>query len=84
MKTWDEVKNDIFTMVFQNMDTDNVLASWNLANDGFLKSLSIIMILSSLEEANPNYNYMANAEAKDFLSIETIKALYDRGSVRDV
>ena len=80
MKSWDEVRNDIFATVFQNMDINSILASQNLSNDGFLKSLSIILILSVLEEANPNYCYMEIAEAKDFLSIATIKALYDKGS----
>ena len=80
MKSWDEVKNDIFTTVFQNMDTNSILAAQNLSNDGFLKSLSIIMILSIMEEANPNCCYMEIADAKDFLSVATIKALYGKGS----
>jgi hypothetical protein len=80
MKSWDEVRNDIFATVFQNMDTDSILTSQNLSYDGFLKSLSIILILSVLEEANPSCCYIEIAEAKDFLSMATIRALYCKGS----
>ena len=79
MKSWDEVKNDIFATAFHNMDTNRILASQNLSNDGFITSLSIILILSTLEEANSNCCYMEIADAKDFLSIANIKALYYKG-----
>lgn len=79
MKSWDEVKAQLLRQVFVGEDSKEIEASKDLRKDGFLKSLSVIAIISVLHEANEKTDYLMLASAKDFTTLESIRGLYEKG-----
>jgi len=78
MKEWDKVRQEILQTVFPTHDQDIVLKSANLLSDGLMDSLSIVLILTILDEAKPSSDYVSKASADDFRSLAAIEMFYQR------
>lgn len=78
MSDWPEVQSRILDNVFFNFGADEVLKSRDLASDGFMDSLAIVGIVTTIDEYLGGERAQRLARREDFLSIDTIKELYLR------
>jgi hypothetical protein len=78
MPDWSEVEALILQNVFFNFDPAAVQASRNLAAEGFMDSLSVIGIVTTVDECLGGELAQSRARKEDFMSIGTIKELYLR------
>jgi hypothetical protein len=78
MSDWPEVQSRILQNVFFNFHPDAVVASRDLAGDGFVDSLSVIGIVTTIDEHLGGEQAQSQARREDFLSLDTIKGLYLR------
>ena len=76
--SWPDVEQQLLDQVFYARTPDQVRGSDDLAADGFLDSLSIVVVLEMLSESTGNEDALTTANADDFRNLSTINALYDR------
>lgn len=75
---WTEVERQLLDQVFYAHPADQIRASEDLAADGLLDSLSIVVILEMLSEITGSEDALTTASADDFANLGTIRALYER------
>ncbi|SNV25142.1 Uncharacterised protein [Dermatophilus congolensis] len=64
--------------VFYAHDEQAVRDSSDLAEDGLLDSLSIVVILETFADAGVDEEALEQAQATDFRNLEVMKAAYER------
>lgn len=75
---WSEVEADLMDNVFYAHDEAAVRKSTDLAEDGLLDSLSIVVILETFADAGVEEDALETAQAPDFRNLEVMKTLYER------
>jgi acyl carrier protein len=76
--TWEALRRRLLERVFYNFDEEDVAASTDLMRDGYLDSLSVLVILASLDEELGDELAMQYARIPDTASLEAIGGLYHR------
>jgi acyl carrier protein len=76
--TWEVLRRRLLERVFYNFAEDDVVASTDLMGDGYLDSLSVLVILASLDEELGDELAVQYARIPDTASLEAIGGLYHR------
>lgn len=76
--SWSDVEQRLLDQVFYARTPEQVRGSDDLAADGYLDSLSIVVVLEMLSEMTGNEEALTTASADDFKNLDTVRALYDR------
>jgi hypothetical protein len=76
--TWEVLRRRLLERVFYNFAEEDVVASTDLMADGYLDSLSVLVILASLDEELGDELAVQYARIPDTASLEAIGGLYDR------
>ncbi|MGX9789457.1 hypothetical protein [Mycobacterium sp. MMS18-G62] len=76
--TWEVLRRRLLERVFYNFAEDDVVASTDLMSDGYLDSLSVLVILASLDEELGDELAVQHARVPDTASLEAIGGLYQR------
>jgi acyl carrier protein len=78
MANWARVKADVLETVFFNFTPEEVEASSDLADDGYLDSLAIVTIVTIIDDHVGGDGAQLSAERGDFQSLATIEVLFER------
>ncbi|HKP40817.1 hypothetical protein [Mycobacterium sp.] len=76
--TWEVLRRRLLERVFYNFAEEDVVASTDLMGDGYLDSLSVLVILASLDEELGDELAVEYARIPDTASLEAIGGLYHR------
>jgi acyl carrier protein len=76
--TWEDLRRRLLERVFYNFAEDDVASSTDLMGDGYLDSLSVLVILASLDEELGDELALQYARVPDTASLEAIGNLYHR------
>jgi len=76
--SWEEMRSRLLARVFYEFSPDEVEASTHLVGDGFLNSLSILVVLGLLEDELGGHSPLIEVAPSDTSSLATIEALYRR------
>lgn len=75
---WEAVRTRILTRVFYAFPPDAVSASTDLIADGYLDSMSILVILGMFDEELGDGVAMRHARIPDTTSLDAMRRLYER------
>ena len=75
---WDEMRSRLLTRVFYDFSPEEVEASTDLVGDGFLNSLSILVVLGLIDDELGDAAPLFEVAPSDTSSLATIEALYLR------
>jgi acyl carrier protein len=75
---WEVMRQRLLERVFYNFSEEDVAASTDLVGDGYLDSLSVLVILASLDEELGDELAVQYARVPDTASLDAIGGLYRR------
>lgn len=76
--TWDALRQRLLERVFYNFAEEDVASSTDLSGDGYLDSLSVLVILAEMDEELDDQVAVQRARVPDAASLEAIGRLYRR------
>lgn len=81
---WEEVRARLLTRVFYAHTADDVAASTDLMGDGFLDSMTVMVILGMFDEELGAGVAITSARIPDTVSLDAMRELYERLRVSGV
>lgn len=76
--TWESLRARLLTRVFYAFPPDAVSASTDLVSDGYLDSMSILVVLGMFDEELGDGVAMRHARIPDTTSLDAMRRLYER------
>lgn len=75
---WEEVRDRLLTRVFYAHPADDVAASTDLMGDGFLDSMTVLVILGMFDEELGEGVAITSARIPDTASLHAMREFYER------
>lgn len=76
--TWDALRQRLLERVFYNFAEEDVVTSTDLSGDGYLDSLSVLVILAEMDEELGGEVAVQHARVSDTATLDAIGRLYRR------
>jgi acyl carrier protein len=76
--TWDALRQRLLERVFYNFAEEDVVTSTDLSGDGYLDSLSVLVILAEMDEELGDEVAVQHARVRDTATLDAIGQLYRR------